>query len=139
MNDGLATVLEKCAAASKEVDELSSQLRESKRRLEELENLATEMIGASGLSRVSVAGRTWWAEESLLLSIPKEVRDEAFDAAEAEGILDELLTLNTSTLKSWLVERAKEQGQSLRDAAQGTAFESVVKGCCRVRLRSRAS
>lgn len=139
MNDGLASILEKVAKARQVKEEAAAALKDANRRLDELESLATEMLGASGLRKVTVAGRTWWSEDSLHLTIPKEVRDEAFDAAEAEGILDELMTLSTATLKAWLVERAKEQGLTLADASKGTAFENLVSSYCRTRLCSRAS
>jgi hypothetical protein len=139
MSEELAKMLEKVAKAKAVKAEAEQVLREAKKELETVEGLAIEMLAASGLDRVNVAGRTWWSDEAMSLTVPKEVRDEVFDAAEAEGILEELMTVNTTTLKAWLVERAKEQGLSLENACEGTAFKGLLKGYCRSRLCSRAS
>jgi len=122
------------------VEELELQLKSASAQCRQLENLAAEALRASGLDRVTYAGRTWRVEMSSHLSVPKDNRDAVMEAAKREGIAEELTTINTSTLKSWLVERRRENGNdATARLAHGTAFDGLVSEFSEARLRSRAS
>jgi hypothetical protein len=75
-------------------------------------------------------------DESLYVSVPKDNREAVLAAAEAEG-LEDAITLNTTTLKAWLKERAKEADVTLERAADGTSFAGLVSSYVKVRLCSR--
>jgi hypothetical protein len=134
MSDTLATLLERVVAKKAEKDALSNQLKVVDKELDELEGLAAEHMALSGLDGVRAAGRTWWTEHQFYLSVPSDNRDKVLKAAEAEGIKD-LTTINTSTLKAWLLERRAEGAETI---AAGTAFDGLVSEYMKVRLRGRA-
>jgi hypothetical protein len=135
--DSLSALLSRIVERQAERDSLAASLKSIEKELESLEGLATEGIKASGLDGCRVAGKTWWVDETLLLSVPKENRDAVMAAAEREGIAEELVTVNTATLKSWLIGRVKDSGGSMEEATSGTAFEGLVDEYIKVRLRSR--
>ena len=135
--DSLSALLARIVERQAERDELAARVKSLDKELENLEGLATEGIKASGLDGCRVAGKTWWVDETLLLSVPKENRDAVMAAAEKEGIAEELVTVNTATLKSWLIGRVKDSGGSMEEATAGTAFEGLVDEYIKVRLRSR--
>jgi hypothetical protein len=88
------------------------------------------------MEKVTTAGRTWWQTDVLHVNVPKDKKDEVLDAAEAEGILQEAISPSTSFVKAWLTERAKENGLSLDRAAEGTAFDGLIKPYVSMRLSS---
>lgn len=134
--NGLATLLAKIVTVREELAEANAVAKVIEKTLDSLESLAMEQIGASGLDQCRVAGKTWWIDEALMLSVPKENRDAVMEAARKEGLDDELLTINTATLKAWLVERCKENEGDLATASSGTAFSGLVTEYVKVRLRS---
>ena len=134
--NGLATLLAKIVTVREEFAEANNVAKAIEKTLDSLESLAMEQIGASGLDQCRVAGKTWWIDEALMLSVPKENRDAVMEAARKEGLDDELLTINTATLKAWLVERCKENEGDLATASSGTAFNGLVTEYVKVRLRS---
>jgi hypothetical protein len=134
MSDGLAALLERVVAKKAEKDALSKQLKDVDRELDELESLAAEQMSLSGLDGVRAAGRTWWTEEQFYLSVPADNRDKVLKAAEAEGIKD-LTTINTSSLKAWLLEKREAGAETI---AAGTAFDGLVSEYVKVRLRGRS-
>ena len=122
-----------CAVFEIRMKKLNSECKE-------LEDLAAEALAASGLERVTYAGRSWRVESVAYLSVPKDNRDAVLQAAHNEGIADELTTVNTATLKSWLVERKKELGEEGSGTlAEGTAFDGLVSEYSQMRLRSRSA
>lgn len=136
----LSKHLEYIAELRIQKDELQKELNKVKDDLREAEELAGELLLASGLQKVTSCGRTWWTSEQLHVSVPKEYRDQILEAAGKEGLRDELTSVNTATLKAWLLERAKDNDLSLEDAAEGTAFSGLVNGYVARRLHSvRAS
>jgi hypothetical protein len=135
LNEILDAVVKKQA----ECDEMSISMKKLESQCKELENLAAEALVASGLDRVTYAGRSWRVEVAAYLSVPKDNRDAVLQAANNEGIADELTTVNTATLKSWLVERKKELGEEgVGNLADGTSFEGLVSEYSQIRLRSRS-
>lgn len=135
---GLAKILDLTSELMSERAELDDKIKDLSQRIKELESQASELLGTEGIERMTVGGRTWWSEESMSLSIPRAMRDDVLRAAEKEGMREEIEAVANATLKSWAVERSKEQGLPLSEAFSGTAFEDVVSPYCFHRLRSRA-
>ena len=136
--EGLSDLLARIVVKQEIRDAIAVQLKSVEKELESLESLASEQLGASGLDGCRVAGKTWWIDEALYVSAPKENREKIIEAAEGEGLQD-AVSVNTATIKSWLCERAKRLDTGLDDAAAGTKFEGLISQFVKVRLRSRAS
>jgi len=134
LNEILDAVVKKQA----ECDEMSVTMKKLESERKELEDLAAEALAASGLERVTYAGRSWRVEPVSYLSVPKDNRDAVLQAAYNEGIADELTTVNTATLKSWLLERKKQDEREGGTLAEGTAFAGLVSEYTQIRLRSRS-
>jgi hypothetical protein len=134
--EGLSALLAKLVDRQAARDVVAAQLKTIERELDELESKAAEELGMSGLDGCRVAGKTWWIDEALRLSLTKEHREDLIEAAEAEG-LEDAVTVNNATVKAWLTERAKASGCPLEDAVKGTRFEGLVGQYVEVRLRSR--
>lgn len=134
--EGLSALLARLVERQAARDVVAGQLKQMEKELDELESQAAEQLGASGLDGCRVAGKTWWVDEALRLSLTKDKREELIEAAEAEG-LEDAVTVNNATVKSWLTERARESGCPLEDAVKGTRFEGLVGQFVEVRLRSR--
>jgi hypothetical protein len=134
--EGLSALLAKLVDRQAVRDGIAAQLKTIERELDELESKAAEELGMSGLDGCRVAGKTWWIDEALRLSLTKEHREDLIEAAEAEG-LEDAVTVNNATVKAWLTERAKASGCPLEDAVKGTRFEGLVGQYVEVRLRSR--
>lgn len=134
--DKLSQTLEEIAALDKEIGAVSAKLEEMQKHRSKLEAIAIEDFQAQRLGGVRVAGRSWRVEEALRLSVPRDRRDAVLEAARAVGIEDAITTVATTTLKSWLVEKAKEAG---REAGQpfssGTPFEGIVGEFVEMKLR----
>lgn len=135
LNELLDEVLRRQA----ECEELEIRLKKLNKEKERVEDIAAEALAASGLQRVTYAGRSWRVEVTPHVSVPKDNRDAVLQAAYAEGIADELTTVNTATLKSWLIENRKEKGGDTSvGLTEGTAFAGLVSEYSQVRLRSRS-
>jgi hypothetical protein len=134
----LNEVLEAVVKKQAERDEMEMRMKKLNSECKELEDLAAEALAASGLDRVTYAGRSWRVEVKSFLSVPKDNRDAVLQAAYNEGIADELTTVNTATLKAWLSERKKEGGGEHSTLAEGTAFEGLVSEYSEIRLMSRS-
>lgn len=128
----LARIVEKQAAR----DTAAAAVKKMEKEIDELEALASEQLAASGLDGCRVAGKTWWVDEALRLSLTGANREELLKAAKAEK-LEDAMTLNPATVKAWLVERAKEKDCPLDQAVVGTQFEGLVGQFVETRLRSR--
>lgn len=135
-NGVLADVLGRVAEKMTEIAAAEQVVKRLEKELEELEGQATEQLGLSGLERCTVAGKTWWRDETLLCSSLKEYREEMLEAARAEK-LEDAIAVNTATLKAWLTERAKARNIPLEDAVKGTRFDGLVSQFVKIRLRSR--
>ena len=132
----LASVLEQIKELDLKIGELSGQVDDLKKNRATLEKWAIAAFQSSGLDGVRAAGRSWRLEESLHLSVSKDRRDAVLDAARAAGIEDMVTTVATTTLKAWLVERAKEAGREAGTPfAAGTPFEGIVGEFVEQKLR----
>jgi cellulose synthase/poly-beta-1,6-N-acetylglucosamine synthase-like glycosyltransferase len=94
---------------------------------------AVEAMKASGLDGVNAHGTSWFFRETVGVSIPAEARAAVVQAAAAEGLGD-FVTVNTTTLKSWLVERWREAGKPDGSVADGTAFAGLIREYRETRL-----
>jgi len=109
------------------------------RVLDEVEGVAIELLAMSGMDRVTCAGKTWWLRDFWGLSVPAENRQAVIEAVEAAGAID-LVTVNTTSLKAYLIEQAGEAaGEGIRPESivRGTPFEGLVSEYREVRLNSR--
>jgi hypothetical protein len=123
----LAALLAKISELHAEKEQIAAREKEVNKRLASLESTATELIRAGGFERIGAAGKTWWVEDTLNLSVLKENREKVLEAAAKEGLREELMTVQTSTLKSWLLERAKRLGRPASGSyAEGTAFAGLL-------------
>ena len=134
----LSDTLTQIAGLREEKTAAEAALKAINSDLDRLERLALESLGASGLDGCRVAGRTWWMQEELRLSVNAEQRDKVLAAAKREGIAEEITTVATATLKAWLKERAKSSGRERGGSfVSGTAFDGLVSESVDPQLRSR--
>lgn len=132
----LSTLLEEITALDRQIGTASAQLDDMKKRRANLEAIAVEDMQTQRLDGVRVAGRSWRVEESLHLSVPKDRRDAVLEAARAVGIEDAITAVATTTLKAWLIERAKEAGREAGASfAGGTPFDGLVGEFTEMKLR----
>ncbi|CAB4176764.1 hypothetical protein UFOVP1423_31 [uncultured Caudovirales phage] len=136
---GLSDLLGRVAYLREEKAAAEAVVKKIGEELDKNERLAVEALGVSGLDGCRVAGRTWWMQEELRLSISADARERVMKAAKKHGIAAEITTIATATLKSWLKEQAqargRERGQSF---VEGTAFKGLVTEFVEPTLRSRA-
>ena len=59
------------------------------------------------------------------MTIPASNKEAAVEAAKAAG-LDDYISVNPSSLKSWLVDRFKQNGSKGESLASGTPFDGVI-------------
>ena len=133
----LKDALDKIVALQAEKDRLGALVKQNSESLSVLENLAVEMMAASGLDGVRASGKSWYLREFFSVSIPSENRQKVVEAAKAEGLGDELVTVNTTTLKSWLIERRGNEGDGT-GLAEGTHFAGLVREFREMRLSHRS-
>jgi hypothetical protein len=132
----LSAMLERIAELQAEKKRLESEVSKVTSTLKEAESLAVESLAASGLDGVRAAGKSWYVREFFSVSVPTENREAVVEAAKDAG-LDDLIAVNTTTLKSWLVEqRGSDGGESA--LADGTPFAGMVREFREMRLSHRA-
>lgn len=132
----LAKLLERVAELQAEKDRIGNEMKAISKQLEQVEALAVETLAASGLDGVRAAGKSWYTREFFSVSIPPENREAVLEAA--QDACPELVAVNTTSLKSWLVEnRRNSEGDSLNLAA-GTPFDGLVREYREVRLSHRS-
>lgn len=129
----LSDLLERVAELQAEKDRLANEAKVVNKQLAEMEAMAVEVLAASGLDGVRAAGKSWFTREFFSVSVPAENRDAVVAAAREAG-LDDLIAVNTTTLKSWLVENRDAEQESIAD---GTPFAGLVREYREVRLSSR--
>lgn len=134
--DALVTTLEKIEAIDAQIDTLETQIKRLKEQRGSLESLALEEMSASRMTRGVPAGRrSWRIEWDHSFTVTKDSQKAVMDALRQEGVLDALLSVSTTSLKSWLKDRAKEAGKDTRlPFSAGTAFEGLVDEYVRPKL-----
>lgn len=110
---------------------------EIKADVERLEFLASEELLGTGLEGVKAHGHQWRVGDQLYLNVPKENREAAIEAAR-EMHMDAAITVQTTTLKSFLMERVKSGEAVLEDPAAGTPLEGLVKAHIQPKLYGRS-
>lgn len=128
----LSKLLERVAELQAEKDRLASEAKKVNRALDEAEQMAVEVLAASGLDGVRAAGKSWFTTEFFSVSVPVENRDKVVEIARRE--CPEYIGVNTSQLKAWLKENKAEGSESL---AAGTPFDGLVTEYREVRLSHR--
>ena len=97
------------------------------------ESLAVELLAASGLDGVRAAGKSWYLRDFWGVNIPADKKADVVAAARSAG-LDDYITVNTSSLKSWLTERHNDNGSNGDSLTAGTPFEGLVSEYHETRL-----
>lgn len=128
----LSKLLDRVAELQDEKNRLAAEAKKVNKALEEAEQLAVEVLAASGLDGVRAAGKSWFTQEWFSVSIPPDNRDAVLEIARRE--CPEYVGVNTSQLKAWLKEHRQEGSESL---AAGTPFDGLVSEYREVRLSHR--
>lgn len=121
-------ILDLIIANEKRADELEAQLKQLKADTKKLEGIAVEAIASHALDRVRYAGRTWRVDQVPHISVLKANREAVMEVAQREGIAEELTSINTTTLKAWIMERRRE--------GSATPFDGLVSEYVETRLKS---
>jgi len=114
-------------AAEKAVKEINSQL-------DAMNKQAVELFGLAGVDGINAHGKSWYLREWYSVSVPVENRDAVMAAAREAG-LDDMIGVNTTSLKSYLMEQRSEgEGAGDDSLAAGTPFAGLVREYREVRL-----
>lgn len=132
----LSKLLERVAELQAEKDRLANEAKGVNKALAEAEQMAVEVLAASGLDGVRAAGKSWYTREFFSVSVPSENREAVVEAAKDAG-LDDLIAVNTTTLKSWLIENRGDGQPAEAGLAAGTPFDGLVREFREVRLSHR--
>lgn len=134
--DTLSKLLERVTALQAEKDRLADETTRVNKELKELEQLAVEQLSLSGLDGVRAAGKSWFLREFFSVSIPSGSREDV--VAVAKEACPEMISVNTSSLKAWLVEERKRRGgDETTGLADGTPFAGLISEYREVRLSHR--
>lgn len=128
----LSKLLERVAQLQDEKNRLAAEAKKVNRELDEAEQQAVEVLGASGLDGVRAAGKSWFTTEFFSVSVPADNRDKVLEIARRK--CPEYIGINTSQLKAWLKENKAEGSETL---AGGTPFDGLVTEYREVRLSHR--
>lgn len=132
----LLKLLERVAELQAEKDRIAAEAKKVNKALDEAEQMAVEVLGASGLDGVRAAGKSWFTREFFSVNVPTENREAVVEAAREAG-LEDMVTVNTTTLKSWLIENRGDGQPAEAGLATGTPFDGLVREYREVRLSSR--
>jgi hypothetical protein len=132
----LSKLLERVAELQAEKERIAIEAKKVNKALDEAEQMAVEVLAASGLDGVRAAGKSWSTREFFSVSVPSENREAVVEAAEEAGLSD-LIAVNTTTLKSWLVENRGDGQPAEAGLAAGTPFEGLIDEYREVRLSHR--
>jgi hypothetical protein len=137
MSSQLSTILEKIAEIREMKSGVEEKLKQFNKELGELESLAVELMASQGLELVRAGGRSWFPREFFSVSVPEENKRAVADIARQK--CPELLGVNTTTLKSWLLDHRREGdgGETSESLAAGTPFDGLVREYREVKLSSR--
>ena len=130
----LAKLLERVSELQAEKDRLATEAARVSRSLKDAEQLAVERLAVSGLDGVRAAGKSWFVREFFSVSVPTANREAVVEAAKASG-LEDLIAVNTSTLKAWLMEQRAAEGDAA--LAEGTPFAGLLTEFREMRLSHR--
>jgi hypothetical protein len=129
--------LERISEIDRLLDDLAAQQKVLTNERNHLERVACdEICSFDSTAKVAAGGRTYWVEDAHRVSCNKENREAVLEAAEQVGIADEITTVATTTLKSWLVSRAKELGIK-GSITEGTPFDGIVSVYVEQKIRHR--
>lgn len=134
MSRELSVLLERIAELQAEKKRLEAEVSKVNSTLKDAEALAVEQLAASGLDGVRAAGKSWYVREFFSVSVPTENREAVVEAAKSAG-LEDLIGVNTTTLKSWLMEQRAAEGDSA--LAEGTPFDGLITEFREMRLSHR--
>ena len=131
----LSQLLERVAALQEDKDRISAELSKVNKELKAVESLAVEQLSLSGLDGVRAAGKSWFVREFFAVSIPTENKERVLEIA--SEACPELVAVNTTSLKSWLIEERRSQGESDGGLADGTPFAGLISEYREMRLSHR--
>lgn len=132
---GLSIALETITRLDGEIKEHESAIKEKKALRAHLEGLAIEEMQTQRLDGVKASGRSWRVEVEHSLNIASGSRAEVIEAARKAGLAD-LITIPTTSLKSYLRQRASDAGvEKDKPWTDGTEFAGLVKEYIRPVLR----
>jgi hypothetical protein len=133
----LSGLLEQIAEWQAKKEKAEAEVKAINKCLKELESLAVEQLALSGLDGVRAAGKSWYLREFFSVSIPAENKDRVMEIA--SEACPELVSVNTTSLKSWLIEERRNiEGDVPASLADGTPFEGLVSEYRETRLSHRA-
>lgn len=132
----LSKLLERVAELQAEKDRIANEAKSVNKALAEAEQMAVEVLAASGLDGVRAAGKSWFAREWFSVTVPTENREAVVEAAREAG-LEDLIAVNTTTLKAWLNEQRSDDKPTDGSLAAGTPFDGLIREYREVRLSSR--
>ena len=140
----IENVLERITELRAKQDELVTAEKKVSGEIKELERIAIERLQTLGLAGCKTATRTWTLSEYVSITVPKENRDAVLAAADlirdedGNSMADEIRTVTTQTLRSWLMEQRKnrEDVDLTEPVAKGTAFDGLVSEYRMYRLGS---
>lgn len=138
-SSGLSAALERITEIDARVKELEASVKDLKAQRAHYEGVAIEEMASGRLDGVKVAGRSWRVEIEHSVSIPSGVKAEIVEAARRAG-LDDMVTIPTTSLKSYLRELAKDRGSDPESPwSDGTEFAGLVGEYIRPVLRYASS
>lgn len=132
----LLRLLERVSELQGNKDRLSAELAKVNNELEGVKGLAVEQLAISGLDGVRAAGKSWFVREFFSVSVPEENKDEVL--AVAKTACPEYIGVNTASLKSWLMERRRNDATTDGGLADGTPFEGLISEFREMRLSHRS-
>ena len=136
----LSSSLEQIAEIDRQIAVADMGLKELKKRRDALAGIAVEELMASRLDGVRVAGRTWRVEWEHSVSATGAAKDAILAAARDAGMEKQLVSVDTSRLKSVLKDLAEKDGRDSRlPWADGTPFAGLVSEYVRPELRHRTN
>jgi uncharacterized small protein (DUF1192 family) len=131
----LSAMLERIAELQGEKKRLEAEVSKVTSALKEAEALAVEQLAASGLDGVRAAGKSWYVREFFAVSVPEENKDKVLAAAKTA--CPEYIGVNTASLKSWLMERRRDDATTEGGLADGTPFAGLISEFREMRLSHR--
>ena len=131
----LSAMLERIAELQAEKKRLEAEVSKVTSALKEAEALAVEQLAASGLDGVRAAGKSWYVREFFAVSVPEENKDKVLAAAKTA--CPEYIGVNTASLKSWLMERRRDDATTEGGLADGTPFAGLISEFREMRLSHR--